>query len=298
VGTLAGLHTKLPASTVLRDVLRAHRRTQELLHTGRPRPSQTRDLLRIDGQVLAHASVLLGDLGRHHDASRYGRTAQLCLQEADASQAPAWYALAKTARWQRDYATAADLASRGFEHGPVTPMSVQLASYEANAAALLGDQQRARDALTRSERIAEALDTQAGDSTSPWAFPAQRRAVFRLSVLLRTGDPAGALQAAADADADWAAGEQYIRGTWAQVRIGAAIAHLLRGHLDGAAEELAPVLDMAPEFRISTVTGWLADLDTQLACGPHSSSRAAVTLRRQIRGFTAAALPSQIRETG
>jgi hypothetical protein len=142
---------------VLRDVLRAHRRTQELLHTGRPRLSQTRDLLRIDGQVLAHASVLLGDLGRDHDATKYGRAAQLCLQEADASQAPAWYALAKTARWQRDYATAADLASRGFEHGPITPMSVQLASYEANASALLGDHQRAREALTRSKRIAQAL---------------------------------------------------------------------------------------------------------------------------------------------
>lgn len=89
--------------------------------------------------ALAHASVLLGDLGRDHDANRYGRAALLCLQEADASEAPAWYALAKTARWRHDYATAADMASRGFHEGPVTPMSVQLASYEANAAALLGD---------------------------------------------------------------------------------------------------------------------------------------------------------------
>lgn len=81
---------------------------------------------------------------------------------------------------------------------------------------------------------------------SPWAFPAQRRAVFRLSVLLRTGDPAGALRAAADADAGWARGEQHIQGTWAQIRIGAAIAHLLRGQLDRAAEEVASILDLSP----------------------------------------------------
>jgi hypothetical protein len=122
--------------------------------------------------------------------------------------------------------------------------------------------------------------------------------VFRLSVLLRTGDPAGALRAAADADAGWAAGEQHIQGTWAQIRIGAAIARLLRGQLDGAAEELAPVLDMEPEFRISTVTGWLADLDSQLCRGPYASSRATSALRHQIRGFTAGALPSHVRETG
>ena len=275
-----------------------HRQAQDMLQSRRRRLRQARELVRIDGLALAHASVLLGDLGRDHDATRYGRAAQLCLQEAGASEAPAWYALAKTARWQRDYATAADLASRGFEYGPVTPMSVQLASYEANAAALLGDQQRAREALSRSEQIAAALQHGTAADSSPWAFPAQRRAVFRLSVLLRTGDPAGALRAAADADAGWARGEQHIQETWAQIRIGAAIAHLLRGQLDGAAEEVASILDLSPDFRISTVTGWLADLDTQLAQGRHARSPAAVALRRQIREFTAAALPSHTREVG
>ena len=85
---------------------------------------------------------------------------------------------------------------------------------------------------------------------------------------------------------------------WAQVRIGAAISHLLRRDLDGAAEELAPVLDMPPDFRIATVTGWLADLDAQLARGPHAGSPATAALRRQIRDFTAAALPSVTKETG
>jgi hypothetical protein len=295
---LADLHTKLPARPLLRDVLRMHRQAQNMLHTGRPRLRQARELIHVDGLALAHASVLLSDLGRDHDATRYGRAAQLCLQEASASEGPAWYALAKTARWQRDYATTADLAEHGFEYGPVTPMSVQLASYEANAAALLGDRQRAREALSRSEQIAAGLARNTGADTSPWSFPAQRRAVFRLSVLLRTGDAAGAIQAAAVADAGWAAGEQYIRGTWAQVRIGAAIAHLLRGQLDGAAAELAPVLDMPPDFRIATVTGWLADLDAQLAHGRQADSPVAVSLRRQIRDFTAAALPSDTRETG
>lgn len=51
-------------------------------------------------------------------------------------------------------------------------------------------------------------------------------------------------------------------GPWAQVRIGAAIAHLQQGQLDGTAEDIGPVLAMAPEMRIATVTGWLHDLDS------------------------------------
>jgi hypothetical protein len=86
---LADLHTKLPAHTVLRDVLRMHRQAQDMLQSRRPRLRQARELVRIDGLALAHASVLLGDLGRDHDATRYGRAAQLCLQEASiASQPP------------------------------------------------------------------------------------------------------------------------------------------------------------------------------------------------------------------
>jgi hypothetical protein len=96
---------------------------------------------------------------------------------------------------------------------------------------------------------------------------------------------------------DGAAGEEHIRGTWAQVRIGAAIAHLLRGQLDGTADELASVLDMPPEFRIATVTGLLADLDARLAHGLHADSAVTASIRRQIRDFTAGALPSYPKET-
>src|SRR6266487_4656353 len=68
-----------------------------------------------------------------------------------------WYALAKSARWRHSYAAAAEFARQGFGDGPIAPMSVQLASYEANSAALLGDQARARQALARAEFIAELL---------------------------------------------------------------------------------------------------------------------------------------------
>jgi transcriptional regulator with XRE-family HTH domain len=294
---LAEQHTTLPARQLLGQVIGLHSKAHLLLRSGRQRLRQTRDLIRIDGDLLAHASVLLGDLGQDDEADAHGQAALLHLAEADASQATASYALAKSARWRRDYATAAELAAHGYEHGPVTPMSVQLASYEANAAALLGDQRRARQALARAEQIASALPDDR-PSGSPWAFPAERRAIFRLSVLLRTGDPDGALAAAEEADDGWAAGDPMIPGTWAQVRIGAAIAHLLKDSLDGAAEQVTPVLDMDPEYRIATVTGWLADLDEQLEHRRFAGAPQAIALRQQIRRFTTAALPSTTRRAG
>lgn len=83
-------------------------------------------------------------------------------------------------------------------------MSVQLAYYEANAAALAGDTSRAKNALTRAETIADARPG-ADTGTSPWSFSPERQAMFALSVALRTGDADGALRAALAADQGWAA---------------------------------------------------------------------------------------------
>jgi tetratricopeptide (TPR) repeat protein len=292
---LAGRHTRAPARGLLADVLQVHGRAQLLLRGGL-RLRQTRELVRIEGSVLAHASVLLGDLGRDRDAAKYGQAALAHLEEAEASPAAALYALAKAARWHGDYASAVDLARRGTGPGRADPMSVQLAYYEANSAALLGDRSRARQALSRADQLAETLPADR-DSGSPWSFPAERRAVFRVSVLLRTGDPRGALAAAEVAGRSWAADDAHIPGAWAQIRIGSAIAHLQQGCLDGATEEVSPVLTLAPELRIATVTGWLADLDTQLGRPRFAGSRAAESLRQQTREFQAAALPLHVSET-
>jgi transcriptional regulator with XRE-family HTH domain len=286
---LTGMHTQVPDRTVLAGVMQLLRTTQVLLRGGPLRLRQARELARLNGEVLAYASVLLSNLGAHEAAESYGQAALLYLQEAAASQLTAWYALAKTARWQHHYAAAAGFARQGAEHGQVTAMSVQLASYEANAAALLGDKARALRTLARAESFAEQLPP-GNEDLSPWSFPPGRQAIFRLSVLLRTGDPGGALRAATAAEDTWAAGTPRNPCTWAQIRIGAAIACLRQGSLDGAAEHVGPVLELAADMRISTVTGWLADLDRELAAPRFAASPVAVGLRQQIREFTAGAL--------
>jgi hypothetical protein len=276
----------MPAAKVLSEVLGVHQAAYGLLSGGRQRLRQTRELLRIESAVLAHSCLLLGDLGRHEEARKYGNAALLCAQEAEADEGIAWTAMAKTARWQDRFTEAAGLARRGFEVSGQPAVRAELAYREANAIALFGDATRARTALGEAERTAENLDD---DGTSAWSFSHGRQAIFTLSVCVHAGDPDGALRAADSADAYWASGGDRVTATWAQVRAGAAMAHLLKDSLDGAASHLAPVLELPPDARIRTVTGYLEEVGAMLRDRRFAGSPLAATLTERIRTFNSSA---------
>jgi hypothetical protein len=284
---LAEIHAEIPARKVLGEVLALNRDVHMLLRSGRQRLRQTRRLLQIHSRLMAHACVLLGDLGRPQAAREYGTAALLLAQEAEADEAIAWSVQAKTARWTGGFVEAAEFARRGFEVSGPTPTKVELAYREANAIALFGDAPRARKALQQAERAAEALST-GTHGVSIWSFPPGRQALFSLSVALHTGDTAGALRAAATAEAGWNAGGPKALATWAQVRAGAAMAYLMLDALDGAAAQIAPVLELHPEMRIETVIGYLRTLDQMLGQPRFAGSGEAAVLRQQISDFASA----------
>jgi len=298
---LAEVHTRMPPGRVLVDVLRVHGQIQALQHSGRQRLRQTRDLFRIDSELLAHASLLLDDV--HHDttAKAHSRAAVLCAQEADYSVAFALSAQAKTARWQgvrqagragqRYFARSADLARQGFESSPRAPVRVLLANQEASASALLGDADRARRALRDAEHAASSA-IPADSGLSVWSCPRPRQALYGLSVALRLRDPDEALRAAAIADAAWANGDPWLYGVWSLTRIGAGIAHVMKGDLDAADEQLNAVVTLPPQFRISTITGYLADMDSLLKQRRFGGAGTAQDMQERIRVFTKAASPA------
>lgn len=282
--SLAEAHADVPAKRVLGDALRIHRQTQVILRTGRQRLRQTRDLMRVDSNLLAHICLLLGDLGRNERAAQYGTASQLYAQEAGVDEAIAWSVRAKTARWQQRYVESADMARHGFQVSRPTPTRIELAYREANAAALLGDTSRARDALRRAQEAADTLAVNDAEM-SVWSFTVARQAVFGISVAIHTGDPDAALRAAAMADAAWAAGSRRIPATWLQVRVGAGIAYLMKGALDGTLEQTAHVLDLPRELRIGTVVAYLDDLDRRLDDPRFANDPIATALRERIREF-------------
>jgi tetratricopeptide (TPR) repeat protein len=284
---LAEMHTQVPAKRLLGQASQLHRQAQDLLR-GRLRLSQRRDLFRIESDLLAHTCLLLGDINRDQAAEQYGCVALALAQEAGSNQAVARTALAKTLRWRERFVESADMARLGFECSPVSTVRTQLASQEANAAALLGDGRRAHDALRRAEEAAEVAPSDSG--VTAWSFPTARQAIFALSVAAHTGDPHAALRAARLADEGWAAGEPQVVANWAQIRVGAGLAHLDLGDLDAAVDEATPVLSLPPELRVATVTGYTGNLDRRLAHSRFRSSRLASDFRRKIREFNATAL--------
>lgn len=287
--SLSEAHTQIAPALLLGDVIQAHRKIQAILRSGKQRLRQTRDLYRIDTDVLAHAALLLGDLHLDDTAAEFGKTSLLYAEEADSNRAIAFSVLAKTERWRRRFAQSADLARQGFECSPPTPIRVQLSSQEANAAALLGDMRRAREALRRAEEARNGpIEPDTG--ISAWSFPLPRHALFAMSVAIGSGDPDGALQAAQTADTAWASGDPQVIGTWAQVRLGASIAYIMKSDLDGALREFTPVRALDPELRMATITGYTEQMDWRLRQRRFDRNVLARDIREQIREFTNEAL--------
>jgi hypothetical protein len=298
---LAEAHTRLPPGRVLPDVAGLHRQVQALLVGGRQRSWQARELFRIDADLLAHASLLLDDIQLSMTAKAHGAAAMLCAEEAGHSPAYALSAQAKTARWQgvrlggregSSYlARSADLARQGFELSRGAPVRVLLANQEASASALLGDAARARRAL-RDAREAASSPQAADSGLSTWSCPGPRQALYALSVAIRLRDPDEALRAAELADAGWVAGDPWLYGVWALIRIGVGIAYVMKGDLDAACGQLESVLTLAPAFRIATITSYLADMDSLLRQRRFAGAEKARDMRQQIMAFTTSASPA------
>lgn len=284
---LAESHTQAPARKLLSQVMPLHQRVRSLL-SGRLRLSQQRELYRIESLLLSHACLLLGDLNENDLAERYGMAGLAFAREAGSDQAVAMTVLAKTFRWQKRLTESMDMARRGYACSPDAPIRVQLACQEANAAALLGDAARAREALARAERAAQSVPPDSG--LSAWSFPVTRRAVFAQSVATQLGDADAMLEAASAADAAWTAGAPRVSATWAQIRVGAGIAHLINGSPDGASAEVEPVLALPPGMRVATVTAYTERLRRRLGHPRYNGAAGVRELAERLAQFNADAL--------
>jgi hypothetical protein len=273
-------HAYRPPATVLANVLVIHRHIQAVLQDGKQLTRQCRELFRIDAALLAHVSLLLGDLRQDKPAAAFATAATVAAGQAGSSPAEAFSAQAQIARWRHRYTEAADLAAKGFACSPRTSLRVLLACQEANAAALARDPQRVLNALARAE--AAHVDA---TSDSAWSCPPARYALYRLSTALHSGDPVTALREAAEADAAWLPGHARPFGTWAHTRIAAGFAHLMLGSVDGAADQIGPVLELPDEYRLVTLTEHMASVDRLLEQPRFRGAREVARLRDRIAEF-------------
>jgi hypothetical protein len=114
-------------------------------------------------------------------------------------------------------------------------------------------------------------------------------------VLLRTGDPAGAIGCAESALAEAVEVPAVAYGTVGQIRIWAAAAYIGDRSLDGAVEVLTPVLKLPAEQRLDTLVRRLRDVGRLIAISPQlRSSAQARTLHAAIMEFCATDVARQL----
>ena len=141
-----------------------------------------------------------------------------------------------------------------------------------------------RDALSRAGEASNG-QVAADSGLSAWSRPRPRQALFILSVGVQCGGPDAALRAAEMADQTWADGDPWVAATWAQVRLGAGVAHIIKGDLGAAKGELAPVLTLDPALRIATVVAYTAEMDRRLRQQRFRHDPIATQMREQIKAF-------------
>ncbi|MDQ2709940.1 MAG: hypothetical protein M3Z25_20970 [Actinomycetota bacterium] len=84
-----------------------------------------------------------------------------------------------------------------------------------------------------------------------------------------------------------------MKANWAQIRIGAGIAHLAQGDLEATVAEVRQTLDLSPDLRVATVTAYADNLGRRLRDPRFRANKLAVELLRDLRDFTLEALPNK-----
>lgn len=240
----------------------------------------TRGLMLVGAKAQAFLAAVCGDVGQQAAAAAHARTALILAQEAGhpGTVAVALSALSKVAFWDGNERRAAELARSGFEKCPPNSTRVLLACQEADAAALPA----AQEAVTRAERAEDEI-TADDDLPGLYSCGPGRRAGYAMTYHLRAGQPTKALVAGTIADQVHDGGQSY--GTWAQVQINAALAHLANHSIDGAAHRLAPVLALPPRMRLATFDGKLARALVTLGSPAWMASSEARNLSAEIDAY-------------
>ncbi|WP_234434422.1 hypothetical protein [Streptomyces sp. NRRL F-5126] len=293
VARLVRDYPRVPLSVIWDDLLDAQDQIIAVLETRRHRPSQLKDLNFLAGVLSFLVAKGLNDM-EDRDAARTMSMLALAFAK-DAEHQPLIASVnglqSLIEYWADRPSDALFYAEKGAEsaqnlHGTV---GLWLLGLQARAAAVLGDNvtaQAAGQAATdlRQSVVADDLDQLGGLFT--YSQRKQEYYHVEAAALLGQGSVDLAAQAAqavdgfADRDSeDWAFGDL------AGAQCNQALVHLHTGDIDGAAEAIRPVLDLAPGYRNIGIIVSAQRVRAALTTGPTRTARVAGQLRDEIASF-------------
>jgi hypothetical protein len=293
VKRIAEAYPRVPLSEVWADLAQAQDEAFRLMESGRARPSQARDLhfmATVLSFLMAKGSH---DMGDARTAMMQARAAGFCARQAEHSGLIALVDGLQSliSYWANKPEDALHYAQKGTNassslRGTVT---VWLSGLEARAAAMLGNEQSVATANQRSETLREQavlddLDALGGLFT----YPEVKQSYYQVesAVLLGRGDAQITAQAEETVrrlndheDPNWAFGD--LAGSQCNL----ALVRLFAGDLDGAAEAIRPVLDLAPSHRNNGIVRSAGRVRDALARGAARDALVARELSTEISMF-------------
>jgi hypothetical protein len=286
-----------PLTTYLGDLVATQDRAFTLLE-GRQRPEQSRDLYLLAGITCGLMAYASHDMGATHDAMTQARTGYVCADNAGHDGLRAWirgiqalitYYSGRLEDSLRYAQLGADAATR--TRGSA---GIWLISSEARALAALNRLDEARLILDRATEARDQAEPDELDSLGGMCFFSRPRQLHYTAASFSWGGKAAANhteQLALDTlDAYAAAPAQDCNfADQPTSRSVLALARVYQCQIDGAAEALAPVLDLPPAQRIHGIVTAVERVRTALGA-IKDPGRDAIELAGAIEGWTAARL--------
>ncbi|MBV7697728.1 hypothetical protein KWI83_19380 [Streptomyces sp. TRM70350] len=290
VRRIAERYPRVPLSGIFDDLAAAQDEVFRHIEGGRSKPSQLRQLHIMATLLSWFMAKASHDMGDPHSAMMQARAAGVCAQQAEHSGLIALTDGLKSliTYWSGSADDALYYARKGATEHPDLhgTVGVWLPSLEARAAALLGDEERARAAIERAEQKRDRVSSDDLDEFGGLlTFPAQKQLYYTVEshVLLGHGDARTTAQAEkaaqlfSDPDAPhWAFGDQ------AGAQCNLALIRLHAGDLDGAADAIRPVLDLPAGQRNRGIVVSAQRVQAALAREPIRTAILARELREEI----------------
>ncbi|KPI16938.1 helix-turn-helix domain protein [Actinobacteria bacterium OK006] len=292
IATIATQYVHAPLHPLFNGLLETRDQLFSLL-SGHQQPRQTRELFLLAGTsclLLAHASQNLGD---QDSAIAQIQTAWALAEQADHNDLRAWVkgTAALIAEWSTHRQTALDYTRQAIRLAPGGETRIRIAAIEARAAARIGDPDRARAALQELQRAREQRASSDGLARfgGLLTFPAAKQEYYIGGTYALLGEHQRAETHAAAAIELYESGPRENRsyGDEALARLDIVTARIAAGEVEGAGEQLQPILNLPADRRIRQLGDAMQGVARLLEHPRFARSRVAHEIADATRGYQA-----------
>ncbi|WP_037959130.1 helix-turn-helix domain-containing protein [Streptomyces violens] len=291
VASLARHFVSRPLSELYAGIHSLRNETFDLLR-GRQRPRQTTDLYVTAGRLCGLSAHVCLDMGDYESAMTHARTAWACADAAGHNGLRGWVRGVESliTFWNGDPRRAAELAQSGQQYAAPGSIGVRLASLEARALAVAGDQRGAAAALATAARARDAM-CEPDEMPGVFSFPDAKQLAYAGTTHLAIGGARNVQQAieAAQAavglyrsttDDDRSVGDLHA------AHLDLARCHMVAGEIDATEAMIGFVLSTPPGQLSASIRSRLSDLAEELSAAQYRGAPQVAHLSDRIRSTT------------